>query len=62
MWVHCRGAGLVVSVALPGALRMLSSSVFPQVFERGALKAAPDLEVVGEQEKLPTLLQFSLHL
>lgn len=62
MRVHCRGAGLVVGVALPTALGMLSSSVFPQVFEGSALKAAPDLQVVGEQEKLPALLQFSLHL
>lgn len=60
--MHRRGASLVVGVALPRVAGTLSSGVFPQMFEGSALKAAPDLEVVGEEEKLPALLQLSLHL
>lgn len=62
VWVCCGGAALVVGVALPRALLVAPSSAFPQVLQWHALKTAPDLEVVGEQEKLPALLQFSLDL
>lgn len=56
------GAALVVRVILPSALRAVPSSALPQVLERRAPETAPDLVVVGEQEKLPALLQFSLDL
>lgn len=62
MRVRGGGAALVVGVALPRALRTSASSVFPQVLQGHPLKTAPDLEVVGEQEELPALLQFGLHL
>lgn len=56
------GAALVVGVALPGALRPVPSGALPQVLEGYAPKTAPDLEVVGEEEELPALLQLSLDL
>ena len=56
------GAALVVGVTLPRALWTVSSGALPQVLEGHAPKTAPDLEVVGEQEDLPALLQFSLDL
>lgn len=60
--VSCGGAPLVVGVALPRALGTAPSGALPQVLERRSPKTAPDLEVVGEQEKLPALLQLSLDL
>lgn len=60
--VRCGGATLVVGFTLPRALWPVPSSTLPQVLEGCAPKTAPDLVVVGEQEKLPALLQFSLDL
>lgn len=57
-----RSPGLVVRVALPRARRPAPSRALPQVLERSAAKAAPDLEAVGEEENLPALLQFGLNL
>lgn len=60
--MYCGGATLVIGVTLPRALWPVSSGALPQVLEGHAPKTAPDLEVVGEQENLPALLQFSLDL
>ena len=62
VWVYCGGATLIIGVTLPRALWSVSSGALPQVLEGHAPKTAPDLEVVGEQENLPALLQFSLDL
>lgn len=60
--MYHRVAALVVGLALPRTLLAVPSSALKQVLEGSSPETAPDLEVVGEQEKLPALLQFSLDL
>lgn len=60
--VSCGSASFVVGVTLLRALRPVPPGALPQVLERCTMETAADLEVVGEEEKLPALLQFSLDL
>lgn len=58
----CERYVLVKKVVLLRAMRAVHPGIPPQVLQRYAPKAAPELGVVGKQEKLPALLQFSLDL
>lgn len=62
MGVRGRGSTVVVGVALPRAASVLPAGAFPQVLEGSSSETRPDLEVIGEQEKLPALFHFSLDL
>ena len=55
-------SALLVRFALLGSVWAAASGTLPQVFQGSAPEAVPDLEVVGEQEELPALLQLSLDL
>lgn len=62
MWMCCGGTALFIGVALPRALWAVPASAIPQILEGPAPEAAPGLEAVAEQEKLPALLQLRLDL
>lgn len=60
--VRCRSVAPVVGDTAVGAPWVLPLWTFPQMLEVHPLKTASDLEVIGEQKKLPALFQFSLDL